>query len=96
MDSQNKNKIYAAISISVAVLIAASFFAAVSFLLKISNLVFNVDQNIIKEQTIELNNDGFEMIKNKLNPTPLFSASPLPETSPVPEVSPTPVFSPPY
>lgn len=64
----NKNKIYAFVSISVVVLTAASFFAAVNFLLKINNLVFNVDKKIIKEQTTVLNKEGFEKIKNKLNP----------------------------
>lgn len=68
MDSSSKNKIYAAVSISVIILTVASFGAAISFLLKINNLVFNVDQNIIKEQTTELNKNGFEHIRNKLYP----------------------------
>lgn len=68
MDSSSKNKIYALVSISVIILTVASFVAAISFLLKINNLVFNVDQNIINEQTTELDKDGFENIKNKLDP----------------------------
>lgn len=80
MNSSNKNKIYAAISISVIILTAASFFAAVNFLLKINNLVFNVDEKIIKEQTTELNKDGFERIKSKLN---LGKSSVINESNPV-------------
>lgn len=68
MNSQNKNKIYAFVSISVIILTVASFAATVGFLLKINKLVFNVDEKIIKEQTTVLNKEGFERIKNKLNP----------------------------
>ncbi len=68
MDSSSKNKIYALVSIFVIVLTVMSFFEVTRFLLKINNLVFNVDQNIVKEQTTELNKNSFEKIKSKLNP----------------------------
>lgn len=64
-----KNKIYAIISVSVIIFLIASFFLAVNFFIKINNLVFGVDERLIREKTTVPDIDGYDLMKNKIEPT---------------------------
>lgn len=66
LSGKTKNKIYAVVSVMTLVSIIASFLAIVSFLVYVNNIIFSVDEKMIKEKTIVLNIEGYDQIKDKV------------------------------
>lgn len=66
LSGKTKNKIYTVVSVMTLISIIASFLAIVSFLVYVNNIIFGVDEKMIKEKTIVLNIEGYDQIKDKV------------------------------
>ncbi len=64
-----KNKIYASVSISVIAFAIASFVLTVNFLIKINNLVFKIDENLVNEKATVFDAEAYGRIKNEIEKT---------------------------
>lgn len=69
LNGKIKKEIYALASIAIIILIVASFTAAMFFLLKINNLIFNVNDRLIRDKIMILDKSGFDKIKDNLSPS---------------------------
>lgn len=67
LNGKIKNKIYSIISISVLIATVISFIVSINFLIKINNTSLNINKKIIEEETITLDVNAYDKIKNKLN-----------------------------
>lgn len=66
ISSKIKNNIYALISLSTIIITVISFVFITSFLVKMNNSIFNVDNDLLKEKNTVLNVSGYEKIKDKI------------------------------
>lgn len=67
INNKIKNNIYAIISISTLSIIIISFIFSINFLIKVNKASSEIDINIIKENTVILDLQRYDKMKNYLN-----------------------------